>query len=103
LTDYAEVIFSHHRLKEEKAAFLYIDLDRFKSVNDAFGHHIGDQLLIQMANRLHQKLSSNHKLFRIGGDEFVLISENTDVNQAMLLAEEVLHFIQEISDRDKRN
>ncbi|WP_256414348.1 bifunctional diguanylate cyclase/phosphodiesterase [Acinetobacter sp. 5862] len=95
LTDYAEVIFSHHRLKEQKAAFLYIDLDRFKSVNDAFGHHIGDQLLIQMANRLHEKLSSSHKLFRIGGDEFVLISENTDVNQAMLLAEEVLHFIQE--------
>ncbi|MCH7332621.1 bifunctional diguanylate cyclase/phosphodiesterase [Acinetobacter modestus] len=95
LTDYAEVIFSHHRLREEKAAFLYVDLDRFKSVNDAFGHHIGDQLLIQMANRLHEKLSSNHKLFRIGGDEFVLISENTDVNQAMLLAEEVLHFIQE--------
>ena len=95
LTDYAEVIFSHHRLREEKAAFLYVDLDRFKSVNDAFGHHIGDQLLIQMANRLHEKLSSSHKLFRIGGDEFVLISENTDVNQAMLLAEEVLHFIQD--------
>ncbi|MEN4983360.1 putative bifunctional diguanylate cyclase/phosphodiesterase [Acinetobacter modestus] len=95
LTDHAEVIFSHHRLREEKAAFLYVDLDRFKSVNDAFGHHIGDQLLIQMANRLHEKLSSSHKLFRIGGDEFVLISENTDVNQAMLLAEEVLHFIQE--------
>ena len=95
LTDYAEVVFSHHRLHEQKAAFLYIDLDRFKSVNDAFGHHIGDQLLIQMANRLHEKLSSSHKLFRIGGDEFVLISENTDVNQAMLLAEEVLHFIQE--------
>lgn len=95
LTDYAEVIFNHHRLREEKAAFLYVDLDRFKSVNDAFGHHIGDQLLIQMANRLHEKLSSSHKLFRIGGDEFVLISENTDVNQAMLLAEEVLHFIQE--------
>ena len=95
LTDYAEVIFSHHRLREEKAAFLYVDLDRFKSVNDAFGHHIGDQLLIQMANRLHEKLSSSHKLFRIGGDEFVLISENTDVNQAMLLAEEVLHFLQE--------
>ncbi|NKG35428.1 putative bifunctional diguanylate cyclase/phosphodiesterase [Acinetobacter junii] len=95
LTDYAEVIFSHHRLKEQKAAFLYIDLDRFKSVNDAFGHHIGDQLLIQMANRLHQKLSQNQKLFRIGGDEFVLISEHTDANEAIELAEKVLHAIQE--------
>ena len=95
LTESSEVIFTHHRLNDQKAAFLYIDLDRFKSVNDAFGHHVGDQLLIQMANRLHDKLSSSHKLFRIGGDEFVLLSENTDVNEAMKLAEEVLHFIQE--------
>ncbi|MEB6668722.1 EAL domain-containing protein [Acinetobacter vivianii] len=96
LTDYAEVVFSHHRLHEQKAAFLYIDLDRFKSVNDAFGHHIGDQLLIQMANRLHNKLdNSRHKLFRIGGDEFVLIAENTDINEAMQLAENILHYIQE--------
>ena len=95
LTEYAEVVFSHHRLHEQKAAFLYIDLDGFKSVNDAFGHHIGDQLLVQMANRLHNKLNQSHKLFRIGGDEFVLISENTDINEAIQLAEEILHFIQE--------
>lgn len=95
LTEYAEVVFSHHRLHQQKAAFLYIDLDGFKSVNDAFGHHIGDQLLVQMANRLHNKLNQSHKLFRIGGDEFVLISENTDINEAMQLAEEILHFIEE--------
>ena len=95
LTEYAEVVFSHHRLHEQKAAFLYIDLDGFKSVNDAFGHHIGDQLLVQIANRLHNKLNQSHKLFRIGGDEFVLISENTDINEAIQLAEEILHFIQE--------
>ncbi|EPG35905.1 putative bifunctional diguanylate cyclase/phosphodiesterase [Acinetobacter colistiniresistens] len=95
LTEHAEEVFNHHRLNKQKAAFLYIDLDRFKSVNDAFGHHIGDQLLIQMANRLYNKLNSNHKLFRIGGDEFVLISENTDINEAMQLSEDILHYIQE--------
>jgi len=89
------VVFNHHRLNGQKAAFLYIDLDRFKSVNDAFGHHIGDQLLIQMANRLYNKLDSSHKLFRIGGDEFVLISEDTDINEAMQLSEDILHYIQE--------
>ena len=94
LNEYAEVVFSHHRLHQQKAAFLYIDLDGFKSVNDAFGHHIGDQLLVQMANRLHNKLNQSHKLFRIGGDEFVLISENTDINEAIQLAEEILNFIQ---------
>ncbi|USA47080.1 EAL domain-containing protein [Acinetobacter sp. C26M] len=95
LTEHAEVVFNHHRLNGQKAAFLYIDLDRFKSVNDAFGHHIGDQLLIQMANRLYNKLGDNHKLFRIGGDEFVLISEDTDLNEAMQLSEDILHYIQE--------
>jgi len=95
LTEHAEVVFNHHRLNAQKAAFLYIDLDRFKSVNDAFGHHIGDQLLIQMANRLYNKMDSSHKLFRIGGDEFVLISENTDINEAMQLSEDILHYIQE--------
>lgn len=95
LTDYAEVIFPLHHLHNQKVAFFYIDLDRFKSVNDAFGHHIGDQLLIQMAHRLKSKLNVNQRLFRIGGDEFVLISENTESAEAMRFADEILHHIQE--------
>ncbi|WP_370530703.1 SDR family oxidoreductase [Acinetobacter baumannii] len=95
LVDYAEVLLSDHRYKDQKIAFLYIDLDRFKSVNDAFGHHIGDQLLIQMANRLHWQLNEKCKLLRIGGDEFLLIAENTDTEEAMQLAEKVLHLIQD--------
>ncbi|WP_035368059.1 putative bifunctional diguanylate cyclase/phosphodiesterase, partial [Acinetobacter haemolyticus] len=83
--------FAHN----QKVAFFYIDLDRFKSVNDAFGHHIGDQLLIQMAHRLKSKLNANQRLFRIGGDEFVLISENTESAEAMRFADEILHHIQE--------
>ncbi|KAA5752647.1 GGDEF domain-containing protein, partial [Klebsiella pneumoniae] len=88
-------LLSDHRYKDQKIAFLYIDLDRFKSVNDAFGHHIGDQLLIQMANRLHWQLNEKCKLLRIGGDEFLLIAENTDTEEAMQLAEKVLHLIQD--------
>jgi len=95
LVDYAEVLISDHRYKDQKIAFLYIDLDRFKSVNDAFGHHVGDQLLIQMANRLHWQLNEKCKLLRIGGDEFLLIAENTNVEDAVVLAEKVLQLIQE--------
>lgn len=95
LVDYAEVLLSDHRYKEQKIAFLYIDLDRFKSVNDAFGHHVGDQLLIQMANRLHWQLNEKCKLLRIGGDEFLLIAENTNAEEAVVLAEKVLQLIQE--------
>lgn len=95
LVDYAEVLLSDHRYKDQKIAFLYIDLDRFKSVNDAFGHHVGDQLLIQMANRLHWQLNEKCKLLRIGGDEFLLIAENTNADEAVVLAEKVLQLIQE--------
>ncbi len=95
LVDYAEVLLSDHRYKDQKIAFLYIDLDRFKSVNDAFGHHVGDQLLIQMANRLHWQLNEKCKLLRIGGDEFLLIAENTNADEAVILAEKVLQLIQE--------
>ncbi len=95
LVDYAEVLLSDHRYKDQKIAFLYIDLDRFKSVNDAFGHHVGDQLLIQMANRLHWQLNEKCKLLRIGGDEFLLIAENTNADEAVVLSEKVLQLIQE--------
>ncbi|KAE9680139.1 diguanylate cyclase, partial [Enterobacteriaceae bacterium TzEc077] len=68
LVDYAEVLLSDHRYKDQKIAFLYIDLDRFKSVQDAFGHHIGGQLLIHMANRLHWQLNEDCTLISNAGD-----------------------------------
>ena len=95
LVEYAEVLLSDHRYKNQQIAFLYIDLDRFKSINDAFGHHVGDQLLIQMANRLHWQLNDQCKLLRMGGDEFLLIAENTSAEEVIVLAEKVLHLIQE--------
>ncbi|MFK3891571.1 putative bifunctional diguanylate cyclase/phosphodiesterase [Sphingomonas sp. NPDC079357] len=54
-----------------------LDLDRFKPVNDTFGHHVGDILLVQMAERLHALLTAGATLYRLGGDEFgLLVSGN---------------------------
>ncbi len=70
---------------------LLIDLDGFKEVNDAFGHHAGDLVLQEVAMRLRGALRTSDTVARLGGDEFAVLLPATDVNRAELAARKVLH------------
>lgn len=62
----------------EVVAVLYVDLDHFKVVNDRFGHHVGDRLLIAVAKRLGEVVRGSDTLARLSGDEFVILCEGID-------------------------
>ena len=59
-----------------------MDIDHFKRINDAFGHMIGDEVLLMLANRMKSHFRSHDKLFRFGGEEFVLLLKPTGLEQA---------------------
>jgi len=79
-----------HR-SEGVVALLFIDLDRFKAVNDTFGHEVGDQVLVEVSERLQEMMRDSDTVARLGGDEFVILGEEIDSDaEALALAERVL-------------
>jgi diguanylate cyclase (GGDEF)-like protein/PAS domain S-box-containing protein len=66
-------ILAHVERTKEVVAICYIDLDDFKPINDKFGHEVGDQLLVMLAERLQENLRKQDTIARLGGDEFALL------------------------------
>lgn len=83
---------AHHRAQRHGGMFalVYVDVDRFKEVNDTWGHSAGDAVLIELAARLRGALRENDTVARLGGDEFALVLEELDdINDAHRLMERV--------------
>ena len=76
---------------EHLVAVMFLDLDRFKTINDSLGHTVGDQVLIQAAKRLNSVLRAGDTISRLGGDEFsIVLSDIDNVMDCTLIAEKVL-------------
>jgi len=76
---------------ERRFALLFLDLDRFKIINDTLGHDVGDELLIEVAKRLNASLRETDTVARLGGDEFVvLLPEMNDEKQLSAVAKKIL-------------
>ncbi|MDX1294735.1 MAG: EAL domain-containing protein [Sulfurimonadaceae bacterium] len=79
-----------------KLSILFIDLDRFKIINDTLGHHVGDEMLKAVAHRIENVTRDSDTLARIGGDEFLLLMENIDSeNDAAIVAEKIISVIKQ--------
>ena len=74
--DRLDTALAHARRQQERLSLLFIDLNRFKQVNDSFGHACGDRLLQEVARRVSACLRNSDTLARLGGDEFVVLLEN---------------------------
>lgn len=103
----------HERLEQSLAAskrdgrygaLLYLDMDRFKTLNDTLGHQYGDMLLCEVARRLQQCVRTEDTVARLGGDEFCVMFENLDTDEqeactkASIAAEKIVHALGEPYD-----
>jgi diguanylate cyclase (GGDEF)-like protein len=91
---------NHHLMEQlprvdpaKKFALFWMDLDRFKEINDSLGHQTGDKLLAEVANRLKQLAPAEATVARFGGDEFIVACETTDRREAEQLANRMMEEI----------
>ncbi|APW65731.1 hypothetical protein LPB137_07635 [Poseidonibacter parvus] len=98
-------IISYNRREKKKLAVLMIDIDKFKLINDSYGHGIGDEIIKLMANKCNSTLRKSDIFGRLGGEEFAAVLPNTSERGALQAAENIRQEIQNleyISANNKR-
>ncbi len=92
LSDRLEQAMAQEKRRDQKLAVIYLDLDKFKEVNDKYGHEVGDQVLIAISIRLKEILRNGDTIARIGGDEFIIIlNDLTVISDYVPLLERLVH------------
>jgi diguanylate cyclase (GGDEF)-like protein len=98
LNDRLDQAFQDADREHGRFALMFLDLDGFKAVNDAFGHSAGDQLLIEIARRIQDNVRGQDTVARVGGDEFVLLIKVDEPADAATVADKLIRAIQAPAD-----
>ncbi|MCP8617892.1 sensor domain-containing protein [Salirhabdus salicampi] len=93
LTEYLEEILNAKNHEDHVTTLLFIDLDRFKAINDSLGHHVGDVYLEKTADRIRKLVPSNGFASRYGGDEFVIVLKQTSKTDTEEFVKEVIDYL----------
>lgn len=93
--DFSQQIFSSLHRNNNKLSLVVIDIDKFKSINDTYGHNVGDLALMQIAKLLKHSIRESDFCARMGGEEFVIILNNTNINNAYIFGEKIRKKIKE--------
>ncbi|WP_250900659.1 GGDEF domain-containing protein [Enterobacter cloacae] len=83
LVNRLELALTQARADRREVALLFIDLDRFKPVNDMYGHAVGDELLRLVAHRLQSVLREGDTVARLGGDEYIVLLPGLEANDTL--------------------
>ncbi|MAO39407.1 MAG: hypothetical protein CMK70_04030 [Pseudohongiella sp.] len=89
---------NQHLRHNTPVTVLMLDLDHFKKINDTEGHTAGDKVLKRLADLLRARLRATDSLFRYGGEEFVIVADNTTLDQAAYLAEDIRRRVEKANE-----
>jgi len=84
-----------HRRSSSPASLLILDIDYFKKINDLHGHVMGDQILVEIADHIRRYTRATESVYRYGGEEFVVIAEQTGLEAAAVLGENLRYSIEQ--------
>lgn len=98
-----EKTISESARQEENFMICFADIDDFKKVNDVVGHNAGDEILAEVGNILRENIRNTDTVFRIGGDEFIIIFPNTTFQVAKTICSRVCMNVYELKEKDNTN
>ena len=96
-TTTAEYILDLAKRDNKELSILMIDIDKFKNINDTYGHPIGDKVIIELANKLLKHQRKSDVICRFGGEEFIILLPNTSIDGAKIVSEKIRGDIENIN------